>query len=360
MARMTPYDALPKSAFWRSGVVEASPFDLQELYSKKFDILPETKIATGGSCFAQLLSRRLRAHGYSFLDVEPAPAWLPREQHLKYGFSTYSARYGNIYTIPQLRQLAQEAAGTFEPQNICWQRDGKFYDALRPAVEPDGLESEAELRLHRQFHVDKVRVLFASMDLFIFTLGLTEAWRHKKSGTVYPTAPGVFAGEFDDAEYEFVNFSFGDIERAFDEFLSALKAIRGDRPLPKVLLTVSPVPMTATASGRHVLQANTYTKSLLRTFAGQLAAQHGFIDYFPSYEIVVNQAARGVFYENNLRSIRTEGVDTVMKVFFASHAPAAANVVPLPEAEKSSATAAPRQKLDAEIQCEEAILEAFA
>ena len=222
------------------------------------------------------------------------------------------------------------------------------------------MDSEAELRRHRQFHVDKVRTLFASMDLFIFTLGLTEAWRHKQSGTIYPTAPGVFAGEFNDAEYEFVNFTFGEIERAFDEFLSALGAIRGDRPLPKVLLTVSPVPMTATASGRHVLQANTYSKSVLRAVAGQLAAEHDFIDYFPSYEIVMNQTARGVFYESNLRSIRAEGVDAVMKIFFASHARMAeASPVATSEAEKSSADA-PRQKLDAEIQCEEAILEAFA
>lgn len=203
-------------------------------------------IATAGSCFAQHISRHLRGNGYNVLDVEPAPAWLPTPEHGRYGYSTYSARFGNIYTLQQLVQLAREAAGRIEPADICWRKGGRYFDALRPAVEPDGHGSVEELRLSRRHHLERVRVMFETMDVFIFTLGLTEAFVHKTSGTVYPTAPGVYAGTFDDS-YAFVNFQAADLQRAFRELLIVLKAIRGRRAFPRFLLTVSPVPLTATA-----------------------------------------------------------------------------------------------------------------
>ena len=77
-------------------------------------------------------------NGYKVLDVEPPPPGLPETMHQKFGFSMYSARYGNIYTVRQLLQLAQEVAGKWTPQNYIWPKNAKF-DALRPAVEPEGL-----------------------------------------------------------------------------------------------------------------------------------------------------------------------------------------------------------------------------
>ena len=86
------------------------------------------------------------------------------------------------------------------------------------------------------------------------------------------------------------------------------------------VMTVSPVPLTGTASGRHVLQATTYSKAVLRAVAGELAQKYDHIDYFPSYEVITNQAARGCFYEENLRSVRREGVEAVMNIFFQERA----------------------------------------
>ena len=170
------------------------------VYSKKFDISGDHKIAIAGTSFARHLTRHLKANGYNVLDVEPPPLQLPEPLHRKYGFSLYSARYGDISTVHQLLQLAKEAAGEFRPADICWQRSGKFYDALRPTVEPDGLDSEEELYRHRKYHVRQVHELLHSMDILVFTLGLTDAWIHKSSGMVYPTAPGVLAGELDELE----------------------------------------------------------------------------------------------------------------------------------------------------------------
>lgn len=352
-----PYDGLPATAFWKTGVAERAPQDVEGLYQPKFGLSPSDRVATAGSCFAQHIGRYLRANAFEVLDVEPAPAWLPAELHGKYGFSTYSARYGNIYTVAQLAQLARECRGAFRPLGAVWERDERFFDAMRPSLEPDGFDSPAQVLMHRGFHLQRVYALLRELSVFVFTLGLTEGWVHRASGTVYPTAPGVLAGAYDEAAFASHSYGFAEMEALFEDFLASLAAIRGERGLPRILLTVSPVPLTATASGAHVLLANTRSKSMLRALASALSEKHALVDYFPSFEIVTNPAARGAFFDANLRTVTAEGVGEVMKVFFAAHGlePAEAGGAKPVRAESAVVAAG-----EAEVQCEDAILEAFA
>ena len=346
-----PYSDLPQNAFWKTGVAQENPYSIQGIYKKKFQIPPKAEIATAGSCFAQHIARHLKKNGYNVLDVEPSPPGLPENLHQKFGFSMYSARYGNIYTVRQLLQLAQEVAGNFKPQNFIWKKNERFFDALRPAVEPSGHSSPEEVIEHRQYHISRVKELFERLDVFIFTLGLTEMWVHKESGTVYPTAPGTLVGEFDETLYEFQNAQYLSILKEFNMFQAVLKRIRGGKPF-KCLLTVSPVPLTATASGNHILTSTIYSKSTLRSVAGQLSSMQKHIDYFPSYEIVTNPRMHSIAFSDNLRSIREETVEIVMRHFFAEH-PA------IRDSEFESALAIQKQKTSEEIQCEEALVEAF-
>ena len=346
-----PYSDLPKSAFWKTGVAQENPYAIEGIYKKKFDIPANAKIVTAGSCFAQHISRHLKKNGYNVLDVEPPPPGLAENLHQKFGFSMYSARYGNIYTVRQLLQLAQEVAGEWTPQNYIWKKNRKFYDAFRPAIEPEGLDSPEDVIEHRKFHISGVKKLFESLDLFIFTLGLTEMWVHKESGTVYPTAPGTLVGDFDDQLYEFQNAQFSSIISDFNRFQEILKKIRRSKPF-KCLLTVSPVPLTATASGSHVLPSTIYSKSTLRSVAGQLSTNQAHIDYFPSYEIVTNPRMHSSAFSDNLRSVRDETVEIVMKHFFAEHEVIQKNK------DKQVLSQPPKKSLE-DVQCEEALLEAF-
>ncbi|GIR24104.1 MAG: hypothetical protein CM15mP38_2870 [Synechococcus sp.] len=187
----------------------------------------------------------------------------------KFGYSMYSARYGNIYTVRQLMQLAQEVAGEWSPQNYIWEKDGRFL-MLCARCEPQGLSSLNDVECHRHFHISRVKELFKKLDVLILTLGLTEMWVDKKYGTVYPTAPGVIAGQFDEDSFEFQNPNFRSINRDMREFVKVMKRIRKKKDF-KMILTVSPVPLTATASGNHVLSSTVYSKSVLRAIAGYWA-----------------------------------------------------------------------------------------
>jgi hypothetical protein len=310
----TPYDDLPEHAFWRTGVAEAGIFGLSGLWRSRWTLPADARFATFGSCFAQHISRALVARGMGWVDAEPAPGRCPPEIIRAFGFGVFSARTGNIYTAAQLLLHARMAAGQADPDAVeVWEVDGRFYDSLRPAIEPDGFASAEEARLSRQSTVRAFRRAAAGADVLVFTLGLTEGWESTATGQPYALCPGTAAGQFDPASHRFRNHAYPDIRAAMEE---ALAGLRGINPDLRVLLTVSPVPLTATASGQHVLSATTYSKSVLRAVAGDLAAADPLTDYFPSYEIIAGAPARAMFYEPNLRSVATAGVETVMGHFF--------------------------------------------
>ena len=87
-------------------------------------------------------------------------------------------------------------------------------------------------------------------------------------------------------------------------------------PRVKVILTVSPVPLVATAEDAHVLVATTLSKSVLRVAAGAVASRESDVAYFPSFEIITGPQARGRYFAKDLRSVTEEGVDRVMALFF--------------------------------------------
>ena len=132
--------------------------------------------------------------------------------------------------------------------------------------------------------------------------------RSKRDGAVYPLAPGVHGGSFDPHEYEFVNFSAGDVCADLAAFVTGLRKIN---PKIRVLLTVSPVALIATYEKRHVLVSNAYSKAALRVAADEAQRLHDFVHYFPSYEIITSPAAGGRYYEDDLRSVNETGVNHV-------------------------------------------------
>ncbi len=350
-----PYSDLPANAFWR--LCRDDPgFRIDEIYRPKFRLSPGMRVATAGSCFAQNIGKYISASRLHFVDTEPAPQGMSAATAARFGYGLYSARYGNVYTARQLRQLLEDAWSGTVHDSAIWTRDGRFFDGLRPNIEPDGLASADEVRAHRLDHLRRVRQVFTEADVLIFTLGLTEAWVDRASGVVFPTAPGVVAGAFDPNAHEFTNFGMAE---TFEDLAWALEILHRANPRLKVILTVSPVPLTATASGAHVLTATTYSKSVLRAVAGELAGLHAAVDYFPSYEFITGAPFRSRYYEANLRHVTREGVATAMSVFFAAQdgltsEPRRLDEIPTPAPDPSQAGPD-----DSEDVCEEAMLEAF-
>lgn len=84
----------------------------------------------------------------------------------------------------------------------------------------------------------------------------------------------------------------GEMEEAFSEFQKLLLHIN---PSARVVVTVSPV--------RHIkdgIPENQLSKSLLRVFCHQLEAAYGFVNYFPSYECMIDDLRDYRFYKADM------------------------------------------------------------
>jgi hypothetical protein len=307
-----PYRDLPDYQFWPRAVTWAAPGALDPVVATRFLVGPDDRVATIGSCFAQHLSRHLRRSGLHYFVAERGPDGIEAGEAKRRNYGVFSARYGNVYTVAQANQLLQRAYGEFEPQEDAWLLDGRVVDPFRPQVEPDGFAGQTALAADRAQHLQAVRDVFERADILVFTLGLTEAWRNRADGAVFPSAPGVAGGEYDPAKYEFVNFSVDEVRDGLIEFCTQARSIN---PAIRVLLTVSPVPLVATYEDRHVLVSTTYSKSVLRVAAEEARRRLDYVDYFPSYEIIAAATSPQNYYADDLREVEEVGVQHVMRVF---------------------------------------------
>ncbi len=312
-----PYMHAPDTAFWRRSVAEVPAADIDPVSGWVPTINRRTRIATVGSCFAQNISRYLKAQNFNFLDVEPRPPLISTEVATSFNYGQFSARYGNVYTSRQLVQLLERSlfhGENPERDNEVWRiSDTRWVDPFRPKIHPEGFDSPAALRQDRRRHLAAVSAMLQRLDVLVITLGLTEAWINRNTGAAYPLAPGVAGGRFDPNAHEFVNLTVDDVR---DDVARSIELLRSVNPDAEVVLTVSPVPLIATASDDHVLAATTYSKSVLRVAAGQISNEVEGVSYFPSYEIITGAFNRGRYFGGDLRSATDEGVDHAMRLFF--------------------------------------------
>jgi len=349
-----PYRRLPSRAFWARAV--ARRFDAAEVLTTDGPLLRRgERLASMGSCFASNIVPHIEAAGFDYVRTEaPHPQVAQLPEHL--GYRNFSAAYGNVYTVRQMRQLVDRSTGAFTPAEDRWHQDGVVVDPFRPGLAYPAV-SDVEFDVITRAHLDATREAFTVADVVVLTLGLTEAWESADDGVVYPTCPGTVAGTFDPDRHRFRNFTVAEV---VDDLHGTIAAIRGLNPAARFIVTVSPVPLVATASGRHVLEATTYSKSLLRVAAGEVEAADPGVAYFPAYEIVTGPQAPEDFFEADRRSVSTAAVETVMTALLSvceGAEPAA-----LPPAADAPSPAAPGgldavSRRIAEAECDEALLD---
>lgn len=348
-----PYSNLPPRAFWRNAVGSINPLETCDIWTPKHELKHDDQVITFGSCFAQHISRALISNNFSWFDGEPGPDVLPADVRKTFNYGVFSARTGNIYTVRALLQWVRWSLGKEAPPEEAWEKDGRFYDPFRPAIEPGGFESPEEMLTSRKVTLSAFRKCLETANVLVFTLGLTESWKNTSSGVTYAACPGTVAGVFDEETHAFHNQEYEEIK---SDFLEARDLILGVNPDIRFLLTVSPVPLTATVSDKHIVVATTGSKSILRAVAGHLADRHPDVDYFPSYEIITAPHFRGMFYDPNARTVSHKGVEFVMSHFMGGFGSEVHARPKRPIEPRSVELEMPND----DVKCEEAMLAAFA
>ncbi len=314
---MNPYANLPRQSFWKASMQSPGALDVDFDCGRKFTFSVTDSFVTAGSCFAQHFANRLTARGGNVLIAEQRHPMVP--ESCEHGYGLFSARYGNIYTVRQLLEMLEQAFrirpvhGEFSKRS-----DGRWVDMLRPRAVPMGFSSKAQACADRNYHLYTVSEMIRKMNVFVFTTGLTEAWINTIDNYCYPVVPGVVAGVFLPDSHRFHNFTFAE---TVDDLQKVINIIFANNSAARILLTVSPVGLVATAEPRSVIVSTVASKSILRAAIEEVIKNNPGVDYFPSYEIITSPYGGAQFWADGLRDVTEKGVETVMDVFFHSRMP---------------------------------------
>jgi hypothetical protein len=311
---MHPYKNFPNRQFWTRSVSGAPWADVFLDQPSKFKLSRSDRIASAGSCFARRISENLASIGYNYEFFESCHP-LIKAKSADYGYGVFSCRYGNIYSTRQLRQLFDEALDLRPPIfRFAEIGAGKVIDLMRPNIGSLGFGSIEEARLDRLHHLSRVREMVEQMEVFVFTLGLTETWVDQAANVVFGSHPAVFLDSIPAEAATALNLGYEEVVEDFEYVLDLIRR-HNRNPGVRVILTVSPVGLAATHQDSHVLMATTYSKSVLRAAAGKLAAAHDNLDYFPSFEIFSLSQSFGQFLADDLREVNPRGVAVAMRAF---------------------------------------------
>jgi tetratricopeptide (TPR) repeat protein len=209
----------------------------------------------------------------------------------------------NKFHPPSFRQSLEWTAGILDRGGeVTWADcaplafeagDGRLFDLDMAGIAP----VTRERFLERRQHIYEIFAQAFSADCLMMTPGLVEAWRDLTTGLYIHEAPLQRAMAAVPGRWELEVLSY---ETCLEDMLAALDVVRARNPGVKVLVTTSPVPMSATFSGDDVRVANLYSKSVLRAVCGGAARAREGVDYFPSFESVTLSFPGGVWSEDRI------------------------------------------------------------
>jgi uncharacterized membrane protein len=103
------------------------------------------------------------------------------------------------------------------------------------------------------------------------------------------------------------------VDEVVEDMVQAFAIIKSWNSNARFILTVSPVPLVATATSEHVVTATILSKSILRVAASEVCKKISDVKYFPAYEIVTGPQAPKNSFENNRRDVTQFAIDIVMQ-----------------------------------------------
>lgn len=247
-----------------------------------FQIHPGAKIFTIGSCFARNIEEHLYRLGFRIPTLDFR---VPREE--------WAARANGIlnkYTPAAIFQEIEWARNILLKGGKVTESDSApfLYECAEGACIDTNLGGFVPVTRERFFErrsqvYNTFKEAF-NADYVVMTLGLVEAWFDREMGLYIQDPPTGKNFAVNRERFGFRTLTYVECRELIQ---SAIDAIRGVNAEVKFLITTSPVPLSRTFTDKDVITANTYSKSLLRTVAGDIANSNQRVDYFPSYESVM-------------------------------------------------------------------------
>ncbi|MAD02031.1 MAG: hypothetical protein CMK65_00190 [Pseudoalteromonas sp.] len=269
----------------------------------------KTAIGSAGSCFAFEITRVLQEKGFNYIVTERndnptsgigVDGYKPGDKYAK-----FCANYGILFNTPSFKQLAERAFGIKTTPALLFQLpDGGWVDPYRENIL--FFDYQAYQKDYYK-HLNAVRAALEQCEVFIITLGLNECWEFR-DGSVMARNPRPNM-------FPYVNHKTLTVDENVQNIQDFFDIVKQFNPEFKLVISVSPIPMLATGRGevKHVIEANTHSKSVLRVAADILVENNPDMYYLPSYELVTECIEEP--WEIDTRHVKRETVVKVVEMF---------------------------------------------
>jgi hypothetical protein len=276
------------------------------------------KVFAIGSCFAVEIRHALQERGFDVYPKYDDIVFDPPTQKLGKLPARDNINHYDTFTIRQEFELAFDSRHYSSQDFLAVPAGNKspfknpgpqvWQDPYRKRIYGVSPAAVADLSVK----IDNcIRDAIHAADIYIVTLGLTEVWRNDRNGLYICQAPGKNIR----GEHEGVTFECSTYAQNLENVLRVCRLVKADYPKKRIILTVSPVPLSLTYSGRDVVVANMDSKSTLRAVAAEATKLCDNAFYWPSFEIAL---ARDLF-EADGRHVRRDGIDLIVGEFLKVH-----------------------------------------
>jgi len=251
--------------------VSASPIGLKET------------IFTIGSCFADAIGDHLTENK----------------------FNVWNNRLGTVYNPSSIHRLLLLALENKLPSIESYlQNEGVYFNYNFHSAQSALNRQELEDKIKTS--IEKVNEFLRKANRIIITYGTTFIYRLKSNNEIVANCHKVPSVNFTKSLLKEI-----EIIESFQNFYSKLKSIN---PNSKIILTVSPV--------RHLkdtLELNAVSKSILRLSCHSIVNQFSDVEYFPAYEILLDDLRDYRFYKTDRLHPTEEAIEYIWEKFVAAY-----------------------------------------
>lgn len=237
------------------------------------------KIFTIGSCFSDEIGQLL-------LDNK---------------FTVGKNPFGTVYNPISIHELLHRGLMKEFPEEETYSSDGDVHFNYHFHSSFSSLD-QLDLENKIQKSICDANDFLLRTDRVLITYGTALAYQLKETGKVVANCHKMPSTNF-----EKKCLTEAEIIKSFEHFYSKLKSIN---PEAKIILTVSPV--------RHLkdtLEWNAVSKSILRVVCHSITNRFPDVEYFPAYEILLDDLRDYRFYKSDLLHPNEEAVGYIWEKF---------------------------------------------
>jgi hypothetical protein len=244
-----------------------------------FTIGHDSRIITAGSCFSDVIGAELVRHKFSALSNPFGTVYNPISLHLQYSSDALTA------------DRLDSSMGQRDDVHFSYDYHSSFASLSR-------METLNAIRSR----TSQVHAEFRRCDYFLITYGTAWVYAKNSDGRIVANCHKIPGGNFTKRLLT--------VEEIVDSFRGLHTKLKSLNPELRVIVTLSPV-----RHQRDGLENNSVSKAMLRLACHRISTEFTGTDYFPAYEIMMDELRDCRYYAGDLLHPTREAEEYIWEKF---------------------------------------------